>query len=523
MAIVKQRLHKKTTSGHYDIIHLETSADLLVGAVPIANGGTGATTAAAARAALQALYDDYPSRTSYKNVDFNTITTNGVYRMLYNDGTDQTPYHTPYAQYTSGYKTVTHYNLLVMGMPTRLTQIAISAYSHNDDAVFVRNKHDDTWSSWRRFYTDAQTIPVANGGTGATSAAAARTNLGAAATSHTHTIAQVTNLQNTLNGKAPVSHTHTTSQITGLQAYIESLIGSATGSGGGIPAGVICMWSGAANSIPSGWALCNGSNGTPDLRDRFIVGAGNTYSPGNIGGSESVALTTNQMPVHSHELSLSGLRTSPASSSSGGGGYFYVRTASYAGGPSSSGSTLLIQGMVGADNSGTTASPSIINISGGGGGGGSHTHSVYGSGSINNTGGGQAHENRPPYYALCFIMKLADDGSAAPSAPISFTQQVSGSVRYGESESASKATVSLRDTCTYIIAKDTKSSTQARVERNGTAAFKTVLNVNSTAVLMKLSLSSDGRDLTIWLDPYKASGDSSTMGLAYDFTINGYE
>ena len=283
------------------------------------------------------------------------------------------------------------------------------------------------------------------------------------------------------------------------------------------------MWSGAANSIPSGWALCNGSNGTPDLRDRFIVGAGNTYSPGNIGGSESVALTTNQMPAHSHELNLSGLRTSSASSSSGGGGYFYVRRDLGSSSAPTTGNTLCTSGNMYADNSGTSASPSIINISGGGGGGGSHTHSVYGSGSINNTGGGQAHENRPPYYALCFIMKLADDGSAAPSAPISFTQQVSGTVRFGESESASKATVSLRDTCTYIIAKDTNSSTQARVERNGTAVFKTALNVNGTAALMKLSLSSDGRDLTIWLDPYKVSGNSSTLELPYDFTVNGYE
>src|SRR5699024_7454850 len=106
---------------------------------------------------------------------------------------------------------------------------------------------------------------------------------------------------------------------------------------------------------------------------------------------------------------------------------------------------------------------------------------------------------------------------------ISFTQRVSGTVRYGESESASKATVSLRDTCTYIIAKDTNSSTQARVERNGTAAFKTTFNMYGTAVLIKLSLSSDGRDLTIWLDPYKVSGGSSTMGIQYNFTVNGYE
>jgi len=52
-----------------------------------------------------------------------------------------------------------------------------------------------------------------------------------------------------------------------------------------IPTGVITMWSGSVATIPSGWALCNGSNGTPDLRDLFIVGAGLTYNPDDTGGS----------------------------------------------------------------------------------------------------------------------------------------------------------------------------------------------------------------------------------------------
>lgn len=43
--------------------------------------------------------------------------------------------------------------------------------------------------------------------------------------------------------------------------------------------GMICLWFGAILAIPDGWQLCNGSNGTPDLRDKFIVGAGNTYNP----------------------------------------------------------------------------------------------------------------------------------------------------------------------------------------------------------------------------------------------------
>ena len=58
-----------------------------------------------------------------------------------------------------------------------------------------------------------------------------------------------------------------------------------------IPAGIITMWSGAINAIPDGWALCNGENGTPDLRDRFIVGAGNDYVVGGTGGSSEVTLT----------------------------------------------------------------------------------------------------------------------------------------------------------------------------------------------------------------------------------------
>jgi hypothetical protein len=51
------------------------------------------------------------------------------------------------------------------------------------------------------------------------------------------------------------------------------------------------MWSGSIASIPAGWALCNGSNGTPDLRDRFVVGAGNTLAVGATGGSTTPAIS----------------------------------------------------------------------------------------------------------------------------------------------------------------------------------------------------------------------------------------
>ena len=72
-------------------------------------------------------------------------------------------------------------------------------------------------------------------------------------------------------------------------------------SGNGvIPIGGIIMWSGSIDTIPSGWTLCNGSNGTPDLGDRFVMGASTWLAPGNTGGSNTTYLTVKQLPSHSH-------------------------------------------------------------------------------------------------------------------------------------------------------------------------------------------------------------------------------
>jgi len=56
-----------------------------------------------------------------------------------------------------------------------------------------------------------------------------------------------------------------------------------TPSGGSIPSGVIVMWSGSYNDIPAGWHLCDGTSGTPDLRDKFIYGVNTDYGPGDDG------------------------------------------------------------------------------------------------------------------------------------------------------------------------------------------------------------------------------------------------
>jgi len=68
-----------------------------------------------------------------------------------------------------------------------------------------------------------------------------------------------------------------------------------------IPSGGIIIWSGSSASIPSGWYLCNGSNSTPDLRDRFVVGAGSTYAVGNTGGSKDAIVVS-----HTHSATDSG-------------------------------------------------------------------------------------------------------------------------------------------------------------------------------------------------------------------------
>jgi hypothetical protein len=67
-----------------------------------------------------------------------------------------------------------------------------------------------------------------------------------------------------------------------------------------MPSGGIIMWSGSVATIPAGWLLCNGANGTPDLRNRFVLGAGSSYVPGATGGSSTHELTINELPYHNH-------------------------------------------------------------------------------------------------------------------------------------------------------------------------------------------------------------------------------
>lgn len=174
------------------------------------------------------------------------------------------------------------------------------------------------------------------------------------------------------------------------------------------PSGGIIMWSGSIASIPSGWALCDGTEGTPDLRNRFIVGAGSTYAVNDTGGADSVTLTTAQLPSHTHGAGTlatgsAGAHTHTGSTNTTGSHSHNIKTNAS---PSGVGPTAIIAGTAtpstftnfAADAAGDHAHSLSINS------GGAHTHSISGSAAA--AGSGNGHENRPPYFALAFIMKL---------------------------------------------------------------------------------------------------------------------
>ena len=160
---------------------------------------------------------------------------------------------------------------------------------------------------------------------------------------------------------------------------------SGNGSGlSGIEAfvtGMIILWSGAANAIPSGFVLCDGNNSTPDLRGRFIVGASASggYAVDATGGSNEVTLSESQLPSHNHS----------ASSTVNDPGHhheyidqYVVINAGYRPWPANNNDCQ-------QRNIDTTNATTGITV----------------STTIGNTGSGSAIENRPPYYALCYIMK----------------------------------------------------------------------------------------------------------------------
>lgn len=159
-----------------------------------------------------------------------------------------------------------------------------------------------------------------------------------------------------------------------------------------IPSGVICMWSGSIATIPTGWVLCNGSNGTPDLRNRFIVGAGSTYTQGNTGGSATQTLAVDNLPAHTHTgtTDSNGAHTHTITDP----GHTHTYTAY---GSGSSGSQYFTPASQGTFTTNTGTSSTGITISAAT----AHTHTF----TTSSVGSGAAFSILPPYYALAYIMK----------------------------------------------------------------------------------------------------------------------
>jgi microcystin-dependent protein len=187
-----------------------------------------------------------------------------------------------------------------------------------------------------------------------------------------------------------------------------------------IPAGIISMWSGSIASIPSGWLLCDGTNGTPNLRDRFIVGAGSAYAVAATGGATTVTLGTTNLPSHTHSISASGTTSSTNIDHTHSGttvGMNQNVTHNHQAPVYSSGGgpvTPYFQGTSGGLVAGvnTVDGTLAVNIehshnftSGGMNSNTTHDHTVTVTGTSGATGSGTAFGILPPYYALAYIMK----------------------------------------------------------------------------------------------------------------------
>jgi hypothetical protein len=174
-----------------------------------------------------------------------------------------------------------------------------------------------------------------------------------------------------------------------IQTYdnLYGIIGTAPSPATPTPAGVIVLWSGSIGSIPAGWVLCNGSNGTPDLRNRFIVGAGSTYAVDATGGSADAIVVS-----HNHTAASTSVVTDPGHTHTQG---VYVENiaGSLRNGTGTSGGSSQNAGVVGG--SGVTGVTD------------SNTTGITVATTTTNTAAGTSgtNANLPPYYALCYIQK----------------------------------------------------------------------------------------------------------------------
>ena len=137
--------------------------------------------------------------------------------------------------------------------------------------------------------------------------------------------------------------------------------------------GMIILWYGDTSNVPTGFVLCDGNNSTPDLRDRFVIGAGNNFTAGNTGGNNSLTLTEANLPSHQHFVVSNSL-----------------------GGQNRTGSNVSANNQV-AKGTGAGNLFESYNLA--------STGSNASAGRSSSVGSGTAIDNKPLYHALCYIMK----------------------------------------------------------------------------------------------------------------------
>jgi hypothetical protein len=174
----------------------------------------------------------------------------------------------------------------------------------------------------------------------------------------------------TATGVTPTTGDNSTKFAT--TAFVQSIAGASFPSGG------IIMWSGSIASIPTGWYLCNGTNGTPDLRNKFIVGAGSTYAVAATGGTADAIVVS-----HTHSVTVNQNDHSHGNVTQYGNPI--TRMGSGTGRESgTSPNSALGKSDNGSNTDGASADISV---------------------SLSSTGSSGTNQNLPPYYALAYIMK----------------------------------------------------------------------------------------------------------------------
>ena len=190
-----------------------------------------------------------------------------------------------------------------------------------------------------------------------------------------------------------------------------------------VPSGLIAMWSGALDALPTGWKICDGTNSTPNLANKFILGSeengGGSPTVGESGGTHDKSLVENNIPSHSHNVTIAddGLHDHEGTTSSAGAHQHSVHTA-YGGrrmgtfGPNqnsiSNFNGYRLDIAYAPYRSNTLGSPMYVS------GVGNHNHqcSIDDAGTHNhnattgNVGNAATFDNRPSYYVLAYIMKI---------------------------------------------------------------------------------------------------------------------